>query len=91
MTAILAIARREDPRLRLLLVGDDPFGDGRQRAEAEARRLGLSDGAGQGAAVFTGIRRDVPALMAASDVFCMASRWEGLGLVFLFYKPNRHE
>ena len=79
----LAIARREDPRLRLLLVGDDPFGDGRQRAEAEARRLGLSDGAGQGAAVFTGIRRDVPALMAASDVFCMASRWEGLGLVFL--------
>ena len=33
--------------------------------------------------MFTGIRRDVPALMAASDVFVMASRWEGLGLVFL--------
>jgi len=79
----LAIAREEDPRLRLMLVGDDPFGDGRERAEAEARRLGLLGSSGPGAAVFTGIRRDVPALMAASDVFCMASRWEGLGLVFL--------
>lgn len=79
----LAIARRRDPRLRLLLVGDDPFGDGRQRAEGEARRLGLCGEDGRGAAIFTGIRRDVPALMAASDVFCMASRWEGLGLVFL--------
>ncbi len=79
----LAIARRRDPRLRLLLVGDDPFGDGRQRAEGEARRLQLCGDDGRGAAIFTGIRRDVPALMAASDVFCMASRWEGLGLVFL--------
>ena len=30
-------ARAIDPRVKLLLVGDDPFGDGRQRAEAEAR------------------------------------------------------
>lgn len=74
----LAEARTRDPRIRLLLVGDDPFGDGRRRAEAEAARLGLGD-----AVVFAGIRRDVPALMAASDVFAMASRWEGLGLVFL--------
>ena len=32
---------------------------------------------------FAVIRRDVPALLAASDVFVMASLWEGLGLVFL--------
>jgi glycosyltransferase involved in cell wall biosynthesis len=32
---------------------------------------------------FAGIRRDVPRLVAASDQFVMASRWEGLGLVFL--------
>jgi len=67
-----------DPPLRLVLVGDDPFGDGRQRAEAIAADLGLGR-----AVLFTGIRRDVPALLAMSDVFTMASLWEGLGLVFL--------
>jgi glycosyltransferase involved in cell wall biosynthesis len=64
--------------LKLLLVGDDPFGDGRQRTEALARELDLGS-----ACVFTGVRRDVPDLMAASDVFVMSSLWEGLGLVFL--------
>ena len=71
-------ASRERPGLRLLLVGDDPFGDGRRRAEALAREL-----AHGGRAIFAGIRRDVPPLLAASDVFVMASLWEGLGLVFL--------
>ena len=71
-----AEARAIDPRVKLLLVGDDPFGDGRQRAEAEAARLNLGT-----SVVFAGIRRDVPALMAASDVFVMASRWRaGPGL-----------
>lgn len=65
-------------RIKLLLVGDDPFGDGRTKAEELARRLELGP-----ACVFAGIRRDVPALLAASDVFVMCSLWEGLGLVFL--------
>jgi glycosyltransferase involved in cell wall biosynthesis len=74
-----ALARqRLGSKLKLLLVGADPFGDGRERTEQVARELGL-----EGAAIFTGIRRDVPALLAASDVFTMASLWEGLGLVFL--------
>ena len=73
-----ADARASEPRLRLLLVGDDPFGDGRRRAEALAAELGLGS-----SCVFAGIRRDVPALLAASDVFVMCSLWEGLGLVFL--------
>ncbi|MEM7306904.1 MAG: glycosyltransferase [Planctomycetota bacterium] len=73
-----AQARAENPRLRLALVGDDPFGDGRQRAEALAAELALGEGA-----LFLGIRRDVPALLALSDAFVMASLWEGLGLVFL--------
>lgn len=70
-------ARAEVPELRLLLVGDDPFGDGRTRAEALAQELGVEG------CVFAGIRRDVPRLVAASDIFCMTSLWEGLGLVFL--------
>lgn len=67
-----------DPPLALLLIGDDPFGDGRQRAEALARELSL------GRAVhFAGVRRDVARCVGASDVFVMTSLWEGLGLVFL--------
>ena len=71
-------ARRTDPKIKLLLVGDDPFGDWRQKAEAHARELQLGS-----ACVFAGIRRDVPRILAASDVFVMCSLWEGLGLVFL--------
>lgn len=67
-----------DRPLELWLVGDDPFGDGRERAEAAARRFEVTDGVR-----FLGIRRDVPHLMAAADVFTMTSLWEGLGLVFL--------
>lgn len=66
------------PQLRLLLVGDDPFGDGRQRAEAVAEELNLGS-----SVIFAGIRRDVPQIMGATDVFVMSSLWEGLGLVFL--------
>lgn len=72
-------ARVESPAsIKLLLVGDDPFGDGRTRAETLARELELGD-----SVHFAGIRRDVPELMAISDVFVMSSLWEGLGLVFL--------
>jgi glycosyltransferase involved in cell wall biosynthesis len=74
----LALARAEEPRLALLLVGDDPFGPGRQRAEELAGRLGLG-----ARCVFAGIRRDVPQILAASEGFVMSSLWEGLGLVFL--------
>jgi len=73
-----ALCEVQDARVRLLLVGDDPFGDGRRSAEALAAELRLGD-----RAVFAGIRRDVPALLAASDAFVMASLWEGFGLVFL--------
>jgi len=72
-----ARARETVGELRLWLVGDDPFGDGRRKAEAVARELGLEG------CTFAGIRRDVPQVLAAADVFCMTSLWEGLGLVFL--------
>lgn len=64
--------------LVLLLCGDDPFGDGRERTERRARELELG-----ASAIFAGIRRDVARVLAASDAFAMTSLWEGLGLVFL--------
>ena len=73
-----AEARQQNPAIKLLLVGDDPFGDGRQRAESLAAELELGQDV-----IFAGIRRDVPALIGLSDVFVMSSLWEGLGLVFL--------
>lgn len=71
-------ATKGAPPLVLVLAGDDPFGDGRERTEARAAELGLGT-----SAIFAGIRRDVPRVLAASDVFAMTSLWEGLGLVFL--------
>jgi glycosyltransferase involved in cell wall biosynthesis len=63
---------------RLLVVGGDPFGDGEARLSALVGELGL------GARVsLLGVRHDVPDLLAAGDLFVLASLWEGLGLVFL--------
>lgn len=66
--------------LRLLIVGDDPFFDGMAKTKAWAEELDLLQ---DRSVILTGIRRDVPSILGASDVFVMASRWEGLGLVFL--------
>jgi glycosyltransferase involved in cell wall biosynthesis len=62
----------------LLVVGGDPFGDGRNRLEALAASSGVAE-----RTYFLGIRHDVPDLLEASDLFVLPSLWEGLGLVFL--------
>jgi len=77
-TLLRAVAQLADEDVVLLLVGGDPFGDGEARARALAEQLGIA-----GQVRFCGIRDDVPDLLGASDVFVMASSWEGLGLVFL--------
>ncbi|MGI8535471.1 MAG: glycosyltransferase [Mycobacteriales bacterium] len=66
--AAQALRQRHDARL--LIVGDGPL-----RAEVEALvvELGIGD-----QVVLTGLRHDVPRLLAAMDVFVSASRWEGL-------------
>lgn len=58
------------PDSRLLLIGD-----GRLKAETEekARALGIS-----GKVIFTGVRSDIPELLAAMDVFLFPSLYEGL-------------
>jgi glycosyltransferase involved in cell wall biosynthesis len=63
---------REDPGLRLLLVGEGPLGE-QVRRRAESLAVGRS-------VVLAGFVPDVPACLAAMDVFAMPSRREGQGL-----------
>ena len=73
-TLVDALARLEPPA-RALLVGDGPE---RMAIEAEVRRLGLA-----GRVTLAGERGDVPELLAASDVFVLSSRSEGLPMSVL--------
>jgi glycosyltransferase involved in cell wall biosynthesis len=58
------------PDCRFLLVGDGPL---RADVEALIATEGLAD-----RFVLTGLRRDVPRMVAAMDVFLLTSLWEGL-------------
>jgi glycosyltransferase involved in cell wall biosynthesis len=62
-------ALKDDPRCHLLLAGD---GQLREAARDRARHLGLS-----GRIRLLGVTAEVPALLAASDLFVLASDWEG--------------
>jgi glycosyltransferase involved in cell wall biosynthesis len=64
-----------DAAVKLVLAGD---GDQRRPLEALARELGISD-----RVVFAGYRRDVAALLGASDLFVISSPKEGLPMVLL--------
>lgn len=61
------------PRARFLIAGD---GDLLGALQAQAVALGVSE-----SIVFAGHRTDVPALLAATDVFCISSNYEGTPLV----------
>jgi glycosyltransferase involved in cell wall biosynthesis len=65
----------EHPDALLALAGDGPL---RAELETRARALGLTD-----RVRFLGHRDDVPCVLAALDVFCMPSRWEGFGLALV--------
>jgi glycosyltransferase involved in cell wall biosynthesis len=67
-----ALVTRELPDVRFVLVGD---GDLRPDLEARAAALGLGD-----RVVFAGHRADVPAVLAAMDVLCISSTYEGTPL-----------
>jgi glycosyltransferase involved in cell wall biosynthesis len=73
-TLLEAIARLAPsfPALHLLLVGDGPW---RPTLEHQARMLGVTDRAS-----FAGMRADISDLLEASDLFCLPSQTEGLGI-----------
>ena len=65
-----ALVLEQHPDAYFMMVGDGPL---RGDVEALAQELGIAD-----RLVLTGLRRDIPELMAAFDLFTLSSLWEGL-------------
>jgi glycosyltransferase involved in cell wall biosynthesis len=60
----------QEREARFILVGD---GEVREKVEKKADQLGLGD-----RFKLLGWRRDIPDILAATDIFCLTSLWEGL-------------
>jgi glycosyltransferase involved in cell wall biosynthesis len=60
------------PSARFLIVGEGKLED---TLKQQARELGIAH-----AVRFTGVRDDIPAILAQSDLFVLSSLWEGLPL-----------
>ena len=73
--------RNEFPGVRLLIIGRDDRQAMRTSFTEELKTLARDLGVAEHV-IFTGHRADMPALIAASDVFAMASDEEPFGLVF---------
>lgn len=71
----VALAAKTVPGLRALVIGDGPL---RAEAQGVARRLGVDQ-----RTVFTGLRKDVPDLLAGMDVLVFSSTREGLSIAML--------
>lgn len=65
-----AIIIRRYPNTYFMMVGDGPL---HGEVEKLAAELGIAD-----RLILTGLRRDVPELLAAFDLFALSSLWEGL-------------
>lgn len=71
---------KQKTEAKLVLVG---VGEDMQKVQQRCEELGLSD-----SVLFTGLRKDVPAVLSAFDLFCLPSRFEGLGLVLVEAQAN---
>lgn len=71
------------PEALLLIAGNAPEPERLARLQQQARDLGIA-----GSVQFLGLRRDIPALLAAADVFISASHWEGAPVSLLEAMAN---
>lgn len=65
----------KNQKVRLMLIGD---GEGRKEIENKVKERGLQDNV-----IFMGVRRDVPELLQAMDVFVFPSLYEGLPVTMI--------
>lgn len=70
LVAAFAYIHQQQPDVWFVIVGDGPL---RPEVEVALQSAGIA-----GRVILTGLRRDVPELMAAFDVFVLSSLWEGL-------------
>jgi len=75
LIAAMALLRDQGLAATCLIIGQ---GELRAELEAEVARLNVGD-----RVIFTGLRKDVPRLLAALDVMAMPSLWEGLPMALL--------
>lgn len=68
-------AVNEDRNIRLLMVGD---GELKEQAIELTRELSLG-----GNVIFEPFREDIPAILKATDIYCLPSLWEGLPIGLL--------
>ncbi|OYV30117.1 MAG: group 1 glycosyl transferase, partial [Thiomonas sp. 20-64-5] len=73
--ALALLPQARSGKLTCLVVGT---GDLLAPLTQQVKELGLENGV-----IFTGMRKDVPRLVAALDVFVMSSHWEGLPIALL--------
>lgn len=72
---------RAQPNARFLVAGD---GDRLEALKAQASTLGIAS-----SIIFAGHRTDVPAILAATDVLCISSHYEGTPLVLFEAMASR--
>lgn len=72
---MIAALRAEGLPVRLILAGDGPL---RGEIQAEAEKLGIAQYVD-----LLGVRKDVPELLAASDIFVLPSKTEGLSAALI--------
>lgn len=80
----LALVKQTVPDFRLLIVGeDDPRATPGRGPYSEELKALVADLGLQDQVVFTGFRKDMPAIMAAADIFTHPSFEEPFGMVYV--------